>query len=147
MHFAISLNLPHDLLQKLKSTVHFNSSVVCLNTVLWEWVSRRHKHAKSPTPENLKRALRGYVVQLGDVANRLEKEFLEHGVHLIVEELSPCTKKSRLDSVPFEEHNMDGPLTKQPLLETTPKSSQVKGESSPVHVLFTLQTPSQGWPD
>ena len=78
---GVSLNLPRNMLKNLQQ-IHLHRPNVCMDELVCEWISGKHKDAKSPTLENLKGTLRSNMVNLGNVANHLEQSLLEQGVHL-----------------------------------------------------------------
>ena len=94
-NIGISLNLPNNILKDILSLIHTGDSRVCLNKVLYHWIVRLHEHAKPPTVENLKAALRSNTVGLGTMANQLDDEFIKHGIGLD-EDTSSLAKKPRL---------------------------------------------------
>ena len=96
---GISLNIPYCSIENILATMHFNSIERCLNKLLQEWVTGQHPHAKPPTLNNLKVALRSTTVRLGRVANTLEADLIKHGVHLGDEDTSNA-KRPHLQAVP-----------------------------------------------
>ena len=98
-----ALNLPRNFIQNLVAAMHFRSAEMCLESVLWEWVSGKCEHAKSPTKQNLKIALSSNMVKLGDVATDLDQTLCDHNVELEDEE---SAKRPCLDTeVPFSKEN------------------------------------------
>lgn len=74
------LNLPENVLAEIMALFHIHGGAICLSRVLRVWIVSCHKHAKPPTVENMKIALRSNVVQLGDVANRLQDDLTKRGI-------------------------------------------------------------------
>ena len=72
---GISLGLSKNFLDELYSRYLALGGKVCLFQVLAEWVGG-HAHAKRPTVENLKKALGSQLVGLGDVAAKMDGEWL-----------------------------------------------------------------------
>ena len=72
---GVSLNLPRSFLKELLATIHFKSAKMRLYEVLHEWVSRQHPNTKPPTLAILKEALASNLVELGKIANDLERNF------------------------------------------------------------------------
>ena len=95
-NIGISLNLPNNILKDILSLIHTGDSSVCLNNVLQHWIVRQHQHAKAPTVENLKAALRSNTVGLGKMANQLDDELNKHGICLDDDDTSSSAKKPRL---------------------------------------------------
>ena len=81
-NIGISLNLPSNILKDILSLLYTGDSKMCLNNVLQHWIVRLHEHAKAPTVENLKTALRSNTVGLGGMANQLDDELTKHGICL-----------------------------------------------------------------
>ena len=71
-NIGISLNLPNDVLKYIFSLIHTRSFKMSLKEVLVQWIVGQHQHAKAPTVENLKAALRSDTVGLGGIANQLD---------------------------------------------------------------------------
>ena len=97
---GLSLNLPHNYLDKLIALLHVYGCEGCLNKVLHEWIVGQNEYAKPPTVESLKQALRSGLVGLGDVGNHLDDQLSKHGVSLNNEE--PLPKRPRLAAPPVE---------------------------------------------
>ena len=76
MNIGVSLNLPYSVL------VYMYDESMSLNKMLYQWIVEQHEHAKPPTVENLKQALRSQTVGLGAVANQLDDDLLKHGICL-----------------------------------------------------------------
>ena len=51
--------------------------------MLYQWIVGQHEHAKPPTVENLKQALRSQTVNLGAVARHLDDDLIKHGIYLL----------------------------------------------------------------
>ena len=97
---GLSLNLPHNYLDKLIALLHVYGCEGCLSKVLHEWIVGQNEYATPPTVENLKKALRSGLVGLGDVANQLDDQLSKHGISLNDEE--PLPKRPRLAAPPVE---------------------------------------------
>ena len=97
-NIGISLNLPNNILKEILSLIHTGDSRMCLNNVLEHWIVRQHEHAKRPTVENLKAALRSNTVGLSKMANQLDGELNKHGICLDDEDTSSLAKRPRLTS-------------------------------------------------
>lgn len=74
----IASSEPVNLPENVKSDIYITmivsrNSRICMNLVLREWIVGRHKGAKPPTLENLKRSLRSHMVGLGRKANQLQE--------------------------------------------------------------------------
>ena len=95
-NIGISLNLPNNILKDILRLFYIADSRLCLNKVLHHWIVRLHEHAKAPTVENLKAALRSNTVGLGGMANQLDDELIKHGICLDDEDTSSLAKKPRL---------------------------------------------------
>ena len=92
---GIFLNLPISVLKELLP----HSIAICLSQILDEWIVGNHVHAKAPTVENLKKALRSTLVGLGDVASELDEHLVKHRI-----EFAPAT-------------HIAGPPSKKPCLD------------------------------
>ena len=94
---GVSLNLPRNMLKNLQQ-IHLHRPNVCMDELVCEWISGKHKDAKSPTLENLKGTLRSNMVNLGNVADQLEQSLLEQGVHLSEMPLAkrPCLEAAHI---------------------------------------------------
>ena len=97
---GLSLNLPHNYLDQLRTLLVIHGCEVCLSKVLHEWIVGQNEYAKPPTVESLKQVLRSDLVGLGDVANQLDDQLSKHGVSLNDEE--PLPKRPRLAAPPVE---------------------------------------------
>ena len=97
-NIGTSLNLPKNVVKHVLSLIHARDSMMSLNDILHQWIAGQHEHAKPPTVENLKAALRSTIVDLGRVANQLDHELIQHGICLDDEEPSPLAKRPRLDA-------------------------------------------------
>ena len=97
---GLSLNLPHNYLDQLRTLLVIHGCEVCLSKVLHEWIVGQNEYAQSPTVESLKQALRSGLVGLGDVANQLDDQLSKHGVSLNDEK--PLPKRPRLAAPPVE---------------------------------------------
>ena len=97
---GLSLNLPHNYLDQLRTLLVIHGCEVCLSKVLHEWIVGQNEYAKPPTVESLKQALRSGLVGLGDVANQLDDQLSKHGISLNDEE--PLPKRPRLAAPPVE---------------------------------------------
>ena len=97
---GLSLNLPHNYLDQLRTLLVIHGCEVCLSKVLHEWIVGQSEYAKPPTVESLKQVLRSDLVGLGDVANQLDDQLSKHGVSLNDEE--PLPKRPRLAAPPVE---------------------------------------------
>ena len=97
-NIGTSLNLPKNVVRHVLSLIHARDSVMSLNDILHQWIAGQHEHAKPPTVENLKAALRSPIVDLGRVANQLDHELIQHGICLDDEEPSSLAKRPRLDA-------------------------------------------------
>ena len=95
-NIGISLNLPYDALKYIFSLIHTRSFKMSLKEVLVQWIVGQHQHAKAPTVENLKAALRSETVGLGGMANQLDDELIKHGICLDDENASSLAIKPRL---------------------------------------------------
>ena len=95
-NIGISLNLPNDVLKYIFSLIHTKNFKMSLKEVLVQWIVEQHQHAKAPTVENLKAALRSNTVGLGGMANQLDDELIKHGIFLDDEDTSSLAKKPRL---------------------------------------------------
>ena len=95
-NIGISLNLPNDALKYIFSLIHIRSFKMNLKEVLVQWIVGQHQHAKAPTVENLKAALRSETVGLGGMANQLDDELIKHGICLDDEDTSSLAIKPSL---------------------------------------------------
>ena len=95
-NIGTSLNLPTDVLKHIFSLIHVRSFKMSLKEVLVQWIVGQHQHAKAPTVENLKAALRSNTVGLGGMANQLDDELIKHGICLDDEDTSSLAKRPRL---------------------------------------------------
>ena len=86
MNIGVSLNLPSSVL------VYIYDEYMSLNKMLYQWIVGQHEHAKAPTVENLKQALRSQTVGLGAVADHLDDDLIKHGIHLDDESLLLCKR-------------------------------------------------------
>ena len=132
-NIGTSLNLPTDVLEHIFSLIHARSFKMSLKEVLVQWIVGQHQHAKAPTVENLKAALRSQIVGLGRMANKLDDELIKHGICLDDEDTSSLAKKpcltatienlkvSRRSSVANQLVCLDdedpSPLSKRPCLD------------------------------
>ena len=67
MHIGVSLNLPPSVLTYILSLQHIYDMRMSLSKMLYQWIVGQHEHAKAPTVENLKIALRSQTVDIGSV--------------------------------------------------------------------------------
>ena len=95
-NIGISLNLPNDVLKYIFSLIYTRNFKMSLKEVLVQWIVGQHQHAKAPTVENLKAALRSNTVGLGGMANQLDDELIKHGICLDDENTSSLAKRPRL---------------------------------------------------
>ena len=95
-NIGISLNLPNDVLKYIFSLIYTRNFKMSLKEVLVQWIVGEHQHAKAPTVENLKAALRSNTVGLGGMANQLDDELTKHGICLDDEDTSSLAKNPRL---------------------------------------------------
>ena len=91
-NIGISLNLPNDVLKYIFSLIYTRNFKMSLKEVLVQWIVGQHQHAKAPTVENLKEALRSNTVGLGGIANQLDDELIKHGICLDDEDTSSFAK-------------------------------------------------------
>ena len=93
-NIGMSLNLPSKVLEDILALFHAGQdSRMCLSTLLEQWIAQTYQHAKSPTIDHLKAALRSQIVGLGSVANQLDDELIKHGICFDEEETSPLVKR------------------------------------------------------
>ena len=93
---GLSLNLSNNVLLEISSFMTTdNYLAISLSKVLYQWIVGQHEHAKAPTVENLKGALRSQTVGLGGVANQLDDDLAKHGICLNDENTSSSAKRSR----------------------------------------------------
>ena len=86
---GVALNLPLNLLKNIRSS-YLTKPDLCVPEIISEWVSCKHEHAKPPTLESLKEALRSRLVKLVNVANSLDELLQEKGVYLEPNPLHIC---------------------------------------------------------
>ena len=97
-NIGVSLRLPTDTLKYISTLIHTKDLKMCLKDVLEEWIVRQHEHAKPPTVENLKAALRSQTVNFGKVANQLDDDLAKLGIYFNDEDLSSIAKRPHLDT-------------------------------------------------
>ena len=82
-NIGLSLNLPKNFLKDILALFYAGrDSRMCLSDLLEQWIDQTYEHAKSPTVDNLKNALRSQTVGLGSMANQLDDELIKHGICL-----------------------------------------------------------------
>ena len=139
-NIGTSLNIPLGVLNDIMTRIHIEDSIMRLTRVLVQWIVRQHEHAKPPTVENLKTALRSKTVSLGIVADQLDDNLIKHGICLNDEGLSllakrqaitptienlkvPLSQTAGVDSVATQKHEIClddewySSLAKRPLLD------------------------------
>ena len=139
-NIGTSLNIPLGVLNDIMTRIHIEDSIMRLTRVLVQWIVRQHEHAKPPTVENLKTALRSKTVSLGIVADQLDDNLITHGICLNDEGLSllakrqaiaptienlkvPLSQTAGVDSVATQKHEIclddewSSSLAKRPLLD------------------------------
>ena len=97
-NIGVSLRLPTDTLKYISTLIHTKDLKMCLKDVLEEWIVRQHEHAKPPTVEYLKAALRSQTVNFGKVANQLDDDLAKLGIYFNDEDLSSIAKRPHLDT-------------------------------------------------
>ena len=97
-NIGLSLRLPTDTLKYISTLIHTKDLKMSLKDVLEQWIVSQHEHAKPPTVENLKAALRSQTVNFGKVANQLEDDLIKHRIYFNDEDLSSLAKRPRLDT-------------------------------------------------
>ena len=151
---GISLNLPRGFLKKLLATLHFNSPEVCLDSVLCEWVSKQHPHAKTPTLKVLKEALASNLVELGKIASDLEQNFykcITPGGSLQPLDKKPTTltapvscdvPESSAHNVSMQDHLLDRGVG---YITTTPKLQEFRKTLTDIYSAQP-EVPEDSWP-
>ena len=97
-NIGVFLRLPTDTLKYISTLIHTKDLKMCLKDVLEEWIVRQHEHAKPPTVENLKAALRSQTVNFGKVASQLDDDLAKHGVYFNDEDLSSIAERPHQDT-------------------------------------------------
>ena len=93
-NIGLSLNLPKNFLKDISALFYAGrDSRMCLSDLLEQWIAQTYEHAKSPTVDNLKNALRSETVGLGSVANQLDDELIKIGISFDEEDTSPLVKR------------------------------------------------------
>ena len=93
-NIGLSLNLPKNFLKDISALFYAGrDSRMCLSDLLEQWIAQTYEHAKSPTVDNLKNALRSQTVGLGSMANQLDDELIKHGICLDDEGTSVLVKR------------------------------------------------------
>ena len=95
-NIGVSLRLPTDTLKYISTLIHTKDLKMSLKDVLEQWIVRQHEHAKPPTVENLKAALRSQTVNFGKVANQLDDDLSKHGIYFNDEDLSSLAKRQAI---------------------------------------------------
>ena len=117
-NIGLSLNLPENSLRRISSLMHIDDLAISLSKVLYQWIVGQHEHAKPPTVENLKGALRSQTVGLGSVANQLDADLAKHGICLNDDDTSSLAKRPCLEAplLKIVNPSLDG-IVKSTLLE------------------------------
>ena len=102
MNIGVSLRLPNNVLKDIITTYGQYGGNFCLNQLLYEWIVGTHEHARSPTVDNLKEALRSVIVGLGTVADQIDGQLFERGISLGGKEWSSLQKQPWLETPPVE---------------------------------------------
>ena len=117
---SISLGLPEHVRADLRLVLHTHDSIACFNRVMWEWIVGNHAHAKDPTLENLKEALKSLTVGLGSEADHLRDSLSQSGILFETTDEEPLPqKRPRLEDLSIARQSSDTVVTegKSTLLE------------------------------
>ena len=96
-NIGLSLNLPKNFLKDISALFYAGrDSRMCLSDLLEQWIAQTYEHAKSPTVDNLKNALRSQIVGLGCVANQLDDELIKIGISFDDEDTSVLVKRDAI---------------------------------------------------
>ena len=151
---GVSLNLPRSFLKELLATLHFKSAKIRLYEVLHEWVSRQHPNTKPPTLATLKEALASNLVELGKIANDLERNFykcITSGGSLQPLDKKPTTLTAPVscDVPESSAHNVStqGHLLDQGVsyITTTPKLQEFRKTLTDIYSAQP-EVPEDSWP-